>query len=419
MVAQATDAPEDVQAVFSKAVQLLNAGHYAEAVPLLEDVTRRAPDRPGGFMNLGLAAAESGDHPLALRAWSRYHELVPDDTKAFGKIIQAYQALGQPKERDQVRDQLIAYRNSLPPEQREQFLFYIRDQFDVAGQRFMVFEYFEPKSPTRMYYKFLAVDANHKPVYNFTLTSGDADTSVAQQLGEVGKDDRIYALDRNEGTTSSLCGMLTTLSYDTVRSLVIKSVEGRAGAAKAMAPSLAESPNCTACDPTAQTTSLRHRLESMRNEQPGASLSFTGLNQEFAVHHSEIQLRLHDCTYDVAGDVSGLIDILLAAKITVGYPLDGEKRHPEARFGVYFGAESPDGIDLWFSNPAMSASHDQEVLGQSHDRAEVTAYKIKAAATLRAALWEWAHVHGYPRKDTATACQLIEKYASEPTSSRQ
>jgi hypothetical protein len=80
------------------------------------------------------------------------------------KIIQAYQALGQPKERDQVRDQLISYRNSLPREQREQFAFYIRDQFDVAGQYFMAIEYFEPTSPTRLYYKFIAIDANHKPI---------------------------------------------------------------------------------------------------------------------------------------------------------------------------------------------------------------------------------------------------------------
>jgi tetratricopeptide (TPR) repeat protein len=230
-VAQAADAPEDVQAVFSEAVRLLNAGHYAQAVPLLEEVTTRAPDRPGGFMNLGLAAAESGDHKLALRAWLRYHELVPNDTKAFGKIIQAYQALGQPKERDQVHEQLISYRNSLPREQQEQFQFYIRDQFDVAGQHFMAMEYFEPKSPTRLYYKFLAVDADHKPVYNFTLTSGDVETNVARQLGQIGKDDRIYAVDRNEGTTSSLCGLLTTASYDDVRSLVIKTAEGRSGAA--------------------------------------------------------------------------------------------------------------------------------------------------------------------------------------------
>jgi tetratricopeptide (TPR) repeat protein len=232
-VAHATDAPGDVQTVFSEAVQLLNAGHYAEAVPLLKDVTSRAPDRPGGFMNLGLAAAESGDYHLALQAWLRYHELVPNDPKAFGKIIQAYQALGQLKERDQVREQLIAYRNSLPPEQREQFAFYIRDQFEVAGQHFMALEYFEPKSPTRLYYKFTAVDANHKPIYNFTLTSGDAETAVARELGQIGKDDRIYALDKNQGTTSSLHGMLSTVSYDDAKSLVIKAMERQPGASKA------------------------------------------------------------------------------------------------------------------------------------------------------------------------------------------
>jgi Flp pilus assembly protein TadD len=77
-VAQAADAPEDVQTVFSEAVRLLNAGHYAQAVPLLEEVTTRAPDRPGGFMNLGLAAAESGDHKLALRAWLAVPRIGPE-----------------------------------------------------------------------------------------------------------------------------------------------------------------------------------------------------------------------------------------------------------------------------------------------------------------------------------------------------
>jgi hypothetical protein len=50
---------------------------YTEAVPLLKDVTIRAPVGAGGWMNFGLAASESGDHRLALLAWSRYNELVP------------------------------------------------------------------------------------------------------------------------------------------------------------------------------------------------------------------------------------------------------------------------------------------------------------------------------------------------------
>lgn len=227
-LAHAADAPEDVQAVFSKATRLIDAGRYAEAVPLLKDVTSRAPEAPGGWMNLGLASAESGDYRLALLAWSRYHEMVPDNTKAFGKIIQAHQALGQLKERDQVRDQLIAYRNSLPPDQRERFAFYVRDQFDVTGQHFMVLEYFEPKGPLRLYYKFTAVDKNHRAIYDFALTSSDSETAAARELGRIGKDDRMYGLDRNEGGRSTVYDLLTKApSYDEVRSLVIAAVEGR------------------------------------------------------------------------------------------------------------------------------------------------------------------------------------------------
>lgn len=227
-LAHAADAPEDVQAVFAKATALLDAGRYAEAVPLLKDVTTRAPEGPGGWMNLGLAAAESGDYRLALLAWSRYHEMVPDNTKVFGKIIQAHQALGQLTERDQVRDQLIAYRNSLPPDQRERFAFYVRDQFDAAGQHFIVLEYFEPKSPMRVYYKFAAVDKDHKRIYDFTLTSSDSETIAARELGRIGKEDRMYGLDKNEDGKSTVYELLTAApSYDAVRSLVIAAMEGR------------------------------------------------------------------------------------------------------------------------------------------------------------------------------------------------
>lgn len=188
----------------------------------------RSPQAPGAFSNLGLAAAESGDQRLALQAWSRYHELVPNDPKAFGKMIQAHQALGEFKERDQVREQLIAYRNALAPNERERLAFYVRDQFDVAGQHFMVLEYFEPKSPMRLYYKFTSVDSNHKAIYNFTLTSGDFETTTERQLGRIGEDDRFYGLDKNEDGKSTVYDLLTSLpSYDVLRSLVIDAVEGR------------------------------------------------------------------------------------------------------------------------------------------------------------------------------------------------
>jgi tetratricopeptide (TPR) repeat protein len=224
-IAHATDAPEDVQAVFSRAAELVNSGHYAEALPLLKDLASQLPQSPGVFWNLGLAAAQSGDERLALRAYSRYHELMPDERRGSYKLIQTYQALGRLKERDRVREQLIAYRNALPSNERDQLTFYVRDQFDVAGQHFMVLEYFEPQSPMRLYYKFTSVDGNHKAIYNFTLTSGDTETTAVRQLGQIGAHDRLYGLDKNEDGKSTLYGLMKSLpSYDEVRSRVIDAV---------------------------------------------------------------------------------------------------------------------------------------------------------------------------------------------------
>ena len=225
--AHAADPPEDGQAVIDRALQLIESAHYAEAVPLLKDVTSRMPYTPSGFWNLGVAAAASGDQPLALQAYLRYHQIAPNDPHGLSKLIQTYQALGRLTERDQIREQLIAFRNTLPSKERDQLAFYVRDQFDVGRQHFMVLEYFEPKSPNRLYYKFTAVDGSHKAIYDFTLSSTDAESTVASELGQIGKDDRLYGLDKNKGGTSTLCRLMIVLpSYDTVRACVMDAVSG-------------------------------------------------------------------------------------------------------------------------------------------------------------------------------------------------
>jgi hypothetical protein len=224
-VGHAGDATDDGQVVIDKALQLMESARYAEAVPLLKDVTSRMPYTPSGFWNLGVAAAASGDQLLALQAYIRYHEIAPNDPHGLSKLVQTYQALGRLTERDQVRDQLMAFRTNLPPKERDQFAFYVRDQFDVGRQHFMVLEYFEPRGPNRLYYKFTAVDSSHKALYDFTLSSTDAESTAARELGQIGKDDRLYGLDKNEGGTSMLCRLMTLLpSYDAIRACVIDAV---------------------------------------------------------------------------------------------------------------------------------------------------------------------------------------------------
>ena len=227
-LARAGDAPDNVQTTFATAVALLQADKFAEALPLLRELARQAPDRPGVFWNLGIAATAVGEKQVALDAWLHYRDLKPDDAQAAARIIQSYQALGMTQERDAQRERLVALRASLPASEREKMPFYARDQFDAAGMHFVVLEYFEPHGPYGDLYRFEAVDAGHQLAYYFTIESDENTTAAARQLGEIRKDERIYSLDKFEGRTHSTFRLMNKLPpYDRIRAMVMDAAEGR------------------------------------------------------------------------------------------------------------------------------------------------------------------------------------------------
>src|SRR5438105_2650724 len=77
----------------------------------------------------------------------------------------------------------------------------------------------------RLYYTFTSVGSRHRAIYDYTLSRGDAETTVARQLGQIGADGRLYGLDRNEDGKSPLCGLMKSVpSYDAVRARVIAAV---------------------------------------------------------------------------------------------------------------------------------------------------------------------------------------------------
>jgi hypothetical protein len=226
-LAGAVDASDDVQATFTTAVGLLQADKFAEALPLLRQLATKAPDRPGVFWNLGIAATAVGEKQVALDAWLHYRDLKPDDVQGIAKMIQGYQGLGMTKERDAQREQLVALRSSLPAGDRDKLAFYARDQFDAGGMHFVVLEYFEPHGPYRDLYRFEAVDSKHQPAYYFSIESDENTTLTARQLGEIGKDDRIYSLDKFEGRTHSTFRLMKALPpYDTLGGMVMDAAEG-------------------------------------------------------------------------------------------------------------------------------------------------------------------------------------------------
>ena len=171
---------------------------------------------------------------------------------------------------------------------------------------------------------------------------------------------------------------------------------GAATAADSAAPS--ESP---------QTIALRTRLFSFRNWTQGVTLSFLP-QKAYAVPRTAAMLRLKGCSYDVEGDVTSLIKLLLGHGLHVGDPPGSQDYRPEAGFGVYFGPDAANGLDLWFSNALTFDSDTRLVVGQSQDRGVATSYPIAAGPTLREELWSWAHAHGHPRPGTLETCRDMD-----------
>lgn len=225
---QAGEVTEDIQAKFLRANELMRQKKFAEALPLLRELSVKVPDGPGIFGNLAIVATELGNHQLALDARLRYLQLRPNEPAEMGGVMLSYQALGRLKERDAQRDRIFALWASMPAAEKAKVKGYVRDQFNAGGLHFVVTEFFEPLAPVNRFYQFDAQDVARRTVYFFGLESGDATTNVARDLGNIGKTERIYSLDKYQDKTHSTYGLMKSRpSYDTVRGMVISAAEGR------------------------------------------------------------------------------------------------------------------------------------------------------------------------------------------------
>lgn len=215
----------DPEATFQRAITLLESQKYAEAVPLLKEVFAAYPNNQAVLWNLGIAAAEVGDDNLALETWNKYRANFPKDGKVLAKLIQTYQSLGRSADRDGERSTLIAFRTSLPRNERDAFSQYCREQFRVKGQKIMAFEIFEPAGPNRMYYRFSVLDSAGQEVSTFSLGSYDSTTQIARELREIPAEGRVYHVDKYASGSHATYGLFNSLpTYDTVRQIVVNAL---------------------------------------------------------------------------------------------------------------------------------------------------------------------------------------------------
>jgi tetratricopeptide (TPR) repeat protein len=168
---------------------------------------------------------QSESKPAESLHW--YQQVVsirPDDWRAWSKIVQASQALGDTAQRDAAREKILGLNSVGKVDQR----MFCREQFVASGKNVMVFEYFKPAQPFNVQYVFLVSDhEGEMPKIRYALGETEADTELARAMKKIGPDDNVYSLDGYQGRTEWLVDMYSPKfpAYEAVRASVVRDLE--------------------------------------------------------------------------------------------------------------------------------------------------------------------------------------------------
>ena len=223
--------PPSAEAVAEKAFNdgndLMEQRKYKEALARYQEGLAKTPDSTGLLFNGGLAAFMSKDFATAEKLWKSLTELDPEDWQPRAKLVQAYQALGDLKARDEQRRMLMDLRKSGKSEDLNKLDFYCREQFEAAGKKVMVFEHFELKGERALRYVFSILDESGEgQAFRISLGSYETTNRISVELGSVKKGERMFHLDGYYKWGHATYGFFTPEpSYDDVRKRVIGILE--------------------------------------------------------------------------------------------------------------------------------------------------------------------------------------------------
>jgi tetratricopeptide (TPR) repeat protein len=223
--------PPSAEAVAEKAFsdgnELMEQRKYKEALARYQEGLAKTPDSTGLLFNGGIAAFMSKDFATAEKLWKSLAELDPEDWQPRAKLVQAYQALGDLKARDEQRHMLLDLRKSGKSEDLNKLDFYCREQFEAAGKKVLAFEHFELKGERALRYVFSILDESGEGVaFRISLGSYETTNRISVELGSVKKGERMFHLDGYYKWGHATYGFFTPEpSYDEVRKRVIGILE--------------------------------------------------------------------------------------------------------------------------------------------------------------------------------------------------
>lgn len=214
------------QSALDSGNQLMEAGKYCEALKLYRDGLKGSPSNEELLYNGGLAALQCRDFTAALDFLGRLEKIDPKDWQVHAKLIQTYQALNKTAERDAERTQLFEMRKRGGNQELSGQTQYCRDRFDAAGERVMVFEFFELTGDRAVRYLFDIMNPTGNDVkYRISLGSYDSTNQMWHETTKPAPppEARLFHLDAYWESNHATYGMFPTEpTYDEVRALVVK-----------------------------------------------------------------------------------------------------------------------------------------------------------------------------------------------------
>jgi tetratricopeptide (TPR) repeat protein len=219
-VAQPENTPEYREA-------LVEQEKYPQAFQAYREALEKDPKNPALLYNTGLMAYLSDQPKEALVYWTRLKALDPEDWGLRIKLIQAYEASGQRKE----RAGLLKLRKASADEELRKLRFYCRDQFVVSKARVMVFEYFELEGDEAVRWSFNVLNPDGRTVKaRYTLGSFRITNAVAREQKLIKPGERLFHLDgyQQHGQAHEFfASFVGEPDYDRVKAAVLEILQGK------------------------------------------------------------------------------------------------------------------------------------------------------------------------------------------------
>lgn len=236
-----TQQQAQAEKAFDMGNTLMEQRKFAEALVQYKQALAILPKEPSILFNAGMAAFGSKDYAFAAESWKQVKAVEPLDWHTRAKLVQVYQALGQLPERDKERAELFEMWKSGKSVELKKQTEFCRDQFEVKGQKVMVFEHYELTGDRALRYVFSILNKTEDgEEWRISMGSYKTTDAIWREMQNPRPKDheRLFHLDGyfKNGGHATYGMFFPEPSYDDIRAKVIKILEGKGDPISATVP---------------------------------------------------------------------------------------------------------------------------------------------------------------------------------------